>query len=374
MGNEDAKRRTEEVSVYNTHFDRIYLKFGNGCNFDCKYCSQGESDRCFQNEPSKGCTLSQEVIDWLDHYVAEINDPKKPTYIVLWGGEPLLYFDSIKFVVERYGKAFNYGTATNGTYLTEEIVEFFNKHEIRLALSHDGGITEETRGVDVLKNKRIKDLYAKINKGAFFSVVTSKNCSISAIYDFFADKGLPDIDVDVFYCLDTNGKPDTLTYTDFDLDKFDAGWKELLRRNDAYLNGDTRYFREHRIVDGNIQGLKEKLLHPVKKGKFFCETCGIASQGTKINVLWDGRLTACHNSNVVIGHITDDYSVVKQNRREYEDQHESHVDCSSCEFDPICKGVCAHTTEHGAKTWCDLQKVSLSNLLLYIQEKAKKNG
>ena len=221
----------------------------------------------------------------------------------------------------------------------------------------------------MLKNKRIRNLYAQVDKSAFFSVVTSQNSSIPDIYDYFAEQGLPDIDVDVFYCLDTNGKPDTLFYTEFDLNKFDAAWKELLRRNDAYLNGDGRYFREHRIVDGNIQGLREKILNPVKKGKFFCETCGVASTGTKINIMWNGNLTACHNSNVIIGHITDDYETVKHNRMMYEAQHEIHVDCSSCEFDPICKGVCAHTTERGAKTWCNLQKISLSNLLLYIQGK-----
>lgn len=359
----------------NTHFDRIYLKFGNGCNFDCKYCSQGASDRHFQNKPTQGCTLSQEVIEYLDHYVEYINDPSKPTYIVLWGGEPLLYFDSIKFVVERYGKAFNYGTATNGSYLSQEIVDFFNKHNIRLALSHDGDITEETRGVDVLKNKRIRELYSQVNKAAFFSVITAKNYSIAEIYDFFASNGIPDIEVSVFYCLDTNGKPDTLMYTDFDLNKFDESWKELIRRHEEYLKGDIRYYREYRFIEANINVIKERIENPIKKQKFFCETCGVASQGTKINIMWDGRLTACHNSNVVIGHITDDYKTVKENRRAYDDTHDTYVDCASCEFDVICKGVCAHTTERGAKLWCNMQKIALCNILLYIQQKAKElNG
>lgn len=353
-----------------THFDRIYLKFGNGCNFDCKYCSQGDSDRYFQNEPTRGCTLSGDVIDYLDHYAKNINDPYKPTYIVLWGGEPLLYFDSIRFVVERYGKTFNYGTATNGAYLSQEIVDFFNKHEIRLALSHDGEITEHTRGVDALKNKRIRDLYNQVDKSVFFSVITAKNPSFTDIYDYFNQIGFPDMDVDTFLCLDTNGKEQTVNLTQFDFEEFDRGFKKLIERGDAYINGDVRYYREHRLLKGAIESIKKHLSKPIKKSKFFCETCGVASQGTKINIMWNGMLTACHNSNVVIGHISDDYKDVQHCRREYEAGHETHVDCSSCEFDPICKGVCAHTTEHGAKTWCKLNKIILSNILVYIQ----KNG
>lgn len=353
----------------NTHFDRIYLKFGNGCNLDCKYCSQGESDRHFQNAPTKGCTLNQEVIEYLDNYVKNINDPQKPTYIVLWGGEPLLYFDSIKFVVERYGKAFNYGTATNGTYLTQEIVDFFNKHGIRLALSHDGEITKETRGIDVLKNKRIKDLYSKVENAAFFSVITAQNLSISKIYDFFTENSLPAIDVDVFYCLNTNEKPETLKYTDFDLEKFDKEYKELIRRYEAYINGDGKYYREYRIIDRNIKGLQYKLNNSIEKKKFFCETCGVASTGTKINIMWNGDLTACHNSNVVIGHISNEYETVKKNRKKYDDNHAIYIDCSLCDFDQICKGVCAHVTEQGAKIWCNLQKIALSNLLIYLYGK-----
>lgn len=357
----------------NTHFDRIYLKFGNGCNFDCKYCSQGESDRFFQNEPVKGCTLSQEVIEWLDYYVAKINDQSKPTYIVLWGGEPLLYFDSIKFVVKRYGKAFNYGTATNGSYLTQEIVDFFNEHEIRLALSHDGEITKETRGIDVLKNKRIRDLYSQIDKSVFFSVITAQNSTYADIYDYFNEIGFPEMNVDCFLCLDTNGKEIVERLTDFDYDKFDAGFKELFKRNDEYLNGKVEYHREHRLVQGAIQTIQNRIKNPIKKGKFFCETCGVASQGTKINVMWDGQLTACHNSNRIIGNISDDYETVKKNRRLYEDKHSLKVDCSKCEFDPICQGVCSHTTDKGAETWCKLNQIILSNTLLYIKEKIHGN-
>lgn len=358
-----------------THFDRIYLKFGNGCNFDCKYCSQGASDRFFQNEPVKGCTLSKEVIDYLDHYVQHLNNSDKPTYIVLWGGEPLLYFDSIKFVVERYGNAFKYGTATNGAYLTQEIVDFFNKHEIRLALSHDGNITEETRGIDVLKNKRIRDLYREVDKSVFFSVITAKNSVYPDIYDYFNDLGFPDMEVDCFLCLDTNGRETVERLTDFNFDEFDAGFKELIRRNDLFLNGKTEYHREHRLVQGAIQTIQNRILNPIKKGKFFCETCGVASQGTKINIMWNGNVTACHNSNVVIGHISDDYETIKENRRIYEAGHSLKVDCSQCEFEPICQGVCSHTTDNGAEIWCKLNKVILSNILLYIQQNGmKKNG
>lgn len=74
--------------MFNAHFQKIYLKLGNGCNLKCEYCSQEKSGHFLQGRIEK-CSLSDKVIKWLDNYKDKINKPDNPTYIVLWGGEPL---------------------------------------------------------------------------------------------------------------------------------------------------------------------------------------------------------------------------------------------------------------------------------------------
>jgi sulfatase maturation enzyme AslB (radical SAM superfamily) len=62
-----------------------------------------------------------------------------------YGGEPLLYFDLIRktipFLNEKnklFKKKVNYSLTTNGSLITEEIIQFFSKHKFSVELSFDG--------------------------------------------------------------------------------------------------------------------------------------------------------------------------------------------------------------------------------------------
>ena len=56
-----------------------------------------------------------------------------------FGGEPLLYFDSlIKPLVEKYKDIVSFGITTNGILLDEDIVDFFYENNIQPLLSFDG--------------------------------------------------------------------------------------------------------------------------------------------------------------------------------------------------------------------------------------------
>jgi sulfatase maturation enzyme AslB (radical SAM superfamily) len=57
-----------------------------------------------------------------------------------FGGEPLLKFEEIiKPLVLKYKDSFGWSITTNGTLLTEEIIDFCYDNKISILLSLDGG-------------------------------------------------------------------------------------------------------------------------------------------------------------------------------------------------------------------------------------------
>lgn len=63
---------------------------------------------------------------------------EKPTF-TFFGGEPLLAFDTIiKPIILKYKKELNWSITTNGTLLTEEIIDFLADNNVSILLSFDG--------------------------------------------------------------------------------------------------------------------------------------------------------------------------------------------------------------------------------------------
>ena len=103
----------------------VYL--GSKCNLRCAYCHR-ESDGHEQG-------ISDVFIDKIRG--------RDDIRIKFMGGEPTLYMDDIKKVVEAAPNA-KYAIGTNGTTLKEHM-EFFRKHRFLVCISYDG---TDLRGFD----------------------------------------------------------------------------------------------------------------------------------------------------------------------------------------------------------------------------------
>lgn len=103
----------------------IYL--GSKCNLNCAYCHR-EADA---NESGVSDTLLDMVRGQSD------------IRIKFMGGEPTLYMEDIKKVVEAAPNA-QYAIGTNGSTLKEHL-EFFKKHKFLVCISYDG---TDLRGYD----------------------------------------------------------------------------------------------------------------------------------------------------------------------------------------------------------------------------------
>ncbi|MBE5903529.1 MAG: radical SAM protein [Pseudobutyrivibrio sp.] len=129
----------------------------NMCNLNCNYCYE---------KNKKNRSISYEVlnafIEMVANYDGEIS-------IVIHGGEPLLEFEKIKYLINKINTrkkngAVTYSLTTNGTLLNGEVAEFLKDKIDSLAISIDG-------------NKELHDLNRidKKNEGTYDTVIENIN-------------------------------------------------------------------------------------------------------------------------------------------------------------------------------------------------------
>lgn len=99
---------------------RLLLKLGTACNLSCPHCHQVQ----------KSFTEHPRLVQWIKE-----QGFKRITFS---GGEPLMYFDTIKRIMTELGHDPVYRMMSNGTLLTPEIAEFFNDYNVMYAISYDG--------------------------------------------------------------------------------------------------------------------------------------------------------------------------------------------------------------------------------------------
>jgi uncharacterized protein len=105
------------------------------CNLSCDYCFKEKTNRDMSLETAK------DAVCWL--IFASID--AKQLQVNFIGGEPLLKFDLIKQLVPfakrrayQHNKLINFGITTNGTIMSDEIIEFWKRWGLGFHTSIDG--------------------------------------------------------------------------------------------------------------------------------------------------------------------------------------------------------------------------------------------
>ena len=106
--------------VKNIGLRRLTIKPGGACNLNCPHCHADISEFEF----------NKDIIRFI-----KINPIQS---IFFSGGEPLMYFPVIKKIAEEIGSGYELTLVSNGSLLTNEIVDFFNEFDFRIWLSYDG--------------------------------------------------------------------------------------------------------------------------------------------------------------------------------------------------------------------------------------------
>ena len=101
----------------------LEIALGSNCNFHCKYCSQTlYRGQCYNAKPS-------DVKPFISMLKASGLQCHR---IMLWGGEPLVYWKTMELLVPELRAMFPeamISAPTNGSLLTREKVDFFYKYK-----------------------------------------------------------------------------------------------------------------------------------------------------------------------------------------------------------------------------------------------------
>ena len=129
------------------------LMVSTKCNLACSYCYAKQGSYGIGEKLMSVDVAKQSILFGLKHSEKVLN-------ISFFGGEPLLNFGVIEEssryalkIAEKTGKAVKFSITTNGTILSEKIVNFFKEYNFRITLTIDGF-------------KEIHDRYRKFRDGS----------------------------------------------------------------------------------------------------------------------------------------------------------------------------------------------------------------
>ncbi|MBL4935143.1 thioether cross-link-forming SCIFF peptide maturase [Clostridium sp. YIM B02515] len=187
----------------------LCLNVAHDCNLKCKYCFADEGEY-------KGCRklITLEVGKKAIDFVIEKSGPRKNIEIDLFGGEPLIVFDTIKEIIayarqqeKIYNKVIRFTMTTNATLLNDEIMEFIDKEMGNIVLSIDGRkeVNDKVRvradgsgSYDKILPK-IKQMVDKRDKSKQYYVrgtFTRENTDFYEDVKHFADLGFKEVSVE----------------------------------------------------------------------------------------------------------------------------------------------------------------------------------
>jgi len=179
------------------NIELLKIQMGLGCNYTCDYCSQKFVERAE--------STSHKDIDSFLHKLETLEfSEERGLKVEFWGGEPLVYWKTLKPLAEALREKLPYAKfsmITNGSILTDDIIDWLMMMDFSVSISHDGP-GQSVRGPDPFddpeKKKTILGFYRMMNrlkKGISFNSMLSKNNqSRKAIHDWFINlTGNPEI-------------------------------------------------------------------------------------------------------------------------------------------------------------------------------------
>lgn len=123
-----------------SYIKALCLNIIHDCNLRCKYCFADEGEYHGARK-----VMSAEVGKKAIDFVIEKSGPRKNIEVDLFGGEPLMAFDTIKEIVEYakvqeklHKKLIRFTMTTNATLLNDEIMKYMDENMGNIVLSIDG--------------------------------------------------------------------------------------------------------------------------------------------------------------------------------------------------------------------------------------------
>lgn len=323
----------------------VYIMLGNSCNMSCTYCLQ---------HPLINEQLINEINFDIYDFLCETAYENKEHRLELrfYGGEPLLYFNNIRTIVEtlnnRNGVKFSYSIITNGKAMTDEIVKFFNDNNVSVALSWDGDSVLETRGFDVFADQTHKMRILKINRLCLTGVISAKAYPKQLIEafqrvsdEYYVIHGY-NLNVNLDEIFDT-GLPDK-ELLDIDYKRVSSEIIEIMKTVDLYignLKGNNYYDAKDSVKLFYINSLIRKLGgFPDSQSKWQGHTVFCGNGLSVINMDLQGNIYPCHNVSEEAGNIYENFYNLLNKILATDNTKLFRNKCLNCKIFSFCRGGC----------------------------------
>lgn len=327
-------KKTKDIKV-------LKIQLGLKCNYSCSYCLQAS-----QIEKSEDTNNSdaEQFLSNLDNWVHST-----PNKIEFWGGEPFVYWNKLKILVPKLREKFpktEFLIITNGSLLDDEKVEFIDKYDIMIGISHDGP-QQKFRGPDPLRNEKTYNAIKKLRelrpyKVSFNIVLHSKNYDFDEIYNWFNERfPNPNLSLEGIvaiyddYTLKNIGQFTKKQYNEL----VDRIFIELITHN-------TRFFSLSYKLKNFLDNLNRSppSSRSTNDNDILYRTgqkCGMDREDY-ISVDLTGNVTTCQNTGSKgehkIGHV-DEFDKISLNTSTHFIHRE---ECMHCPLVHLCKGSCMY--------------------------------
>jgi uncharacterized protein len=310
---------------------RLRIQLGLKCNMHCSYCLQHhERPFAVKTDIEDAKAFIANLDGWL------VGSPEK---IEFWGGEPMLYWPTIKYLVEqlhiKFPNAF-YVMVMNGTLLTDEVIDYAERFNIAIAISHDGP-GQHLRGNDPLDDPemvdRIKRLFTR-RRGyvSFNPVIHSGNYDILAMLDWFKERFGNDVNV---------GCEDVVTMHG-DGDIWEKGALTDKQLVDLQQNVMMAVIDGRGLQIGTFARTIDHLLRSIRFGRpsaAMHQACGMDREN-HIAIDLKGNILSCNGAGALGQHYAGNISDMDAVRIK-ECWHWSYrEECASCPVLQLCAGSC----------------------------------
>ena len=285
--------------------------------------------------------------------------------VEFWGGEPLVYWKTLKPLAETILEKFKswdrkpyFSIITNGSILTEEMIDWLMMMNFQVSISHDGP-GQSVRGPDPFDDQEVKErilgfyrMMTRLKKPfSFNSMLNQKNTSRKAIYDWFVNlTGDENVQLGEGSLVDAYDE--------------DGVTNSLITKKD-HFDFRRQAFGEFVQTSGNIgfKGLITKIgafgqaVLSHQKADYLGQKCGMDDEGV-IAVDLRGNVITCQNVSAAetamngnshkIGSL-DDFDNVKLNTATHWSKRDN---CSNCPVLHLCKGACMFLEDKYWETSC----------------------
>ncbi len=332
-----------DVRITEFPISTVVLNVNTGCNLSCTYCYKEDLD-----VPTKGRRMTFDTARKSIELLLAEGAMHARINVIFFGGEPLTNLPLIKQVVEyaegrcrELGKQVDFSMTTNATMLTEEIVDYLDRHRFGISISMDGPqavhdrrrITVSGQGtyaVVAAKSRMLLERYRSKPVGVRVTL-TSGFTDVLAIHAHLKDDlGFAEVGV----APATSGAVTAFNLQGDELRQVFDSMKTLgLAYRDAALAGRNNGFSNmHQLMSDLYEGRKKAL------------PCG-AGVGL-LAVDHKGDLNLCHrftgSDMPLFGNVDD--GIAKQALGSFLEDATQRTGkgCSTCQIRNLCAGGCYH--------------------------------